>query len=85
MAMKKPLFVSDRPFNRELCNSHAYYFDPLSPVTLADKIKYYMDFKRDEKKALKFAKDYSLSFSNPKIRAKKYLEIIDSYCKKKFK
>jgi glycosyltransferase involved in cell wall biosynthesis len=79
MVMKKPLFVSDRPFNRELCASHAYYFDPLCPRSLAKKIKYHLDFKWKSKKSLKSAKKYSLSFSNPKLRAKKYLETINNF------
>src|SRR5690606_1179077 len=38
MAMEKPLFASDRPFNRDICGTHAHYFDPMMPDTAADCI-----------------------------------------------
>ena len=38
MAMERPLFASDRPFNRDICGSHATYFDPLSAESAADEI-----------------------------------------------
>lgn len=38
MAMERPLIASDRPFNRDICGSHAHYFDPLDPESAAARI-----------------------------------------------
>lgn len=41
LAVRTPLFASDRPFIRETVGSHASYFDPLDPVSVADSIAEY--------------------------------------------
>lgn len=76
MAMKKPLFASDRPFNRNVCHEHAHYFDPLSPESAADAIARVFKQGDPSPEALEAAREHALNFSNPKERAEKYLAIL---------
>ena len=41
LAVRTPLFASDRPFIRDTVGSHANYFDPLDPVSIASSIAEY--------------------------------------------
>lgn len=76
MAMERPLFASDRPFNRDVCAEHAYYFDPMNPADAAAKIAAYLQDKNQETKRLKVAREHALSFSNASDRARQYLEFL---------
>lgn len=73
MVMKKPLFASDRPFNRDVCGNFAYYFDPLSSDSVADAISRAIDdpvgtrFKADS------AYRAVMGMSDARARVKKYL------------
>jgi glycosyltransferase involved in cell wall biosynthesis len=76
MVMEKPFFASDRPFNRDVCLGHAHYFDPLSPASAAQAIaRVYLNGgpSRDD---LRAAREHALNFSNPRVRAKKYLDLL---------
>ncbi len=77
MAMKRPLFASDRPFNRDVCGSHAYYFDPLSPVSAADAIAKVFGGAGPKLSDLAAAREYAINFSSPKERAEKYLTLLN--------
>ena len=48
MFYKKPLFVSDRPFAKEICGEAAVYFDPLSATSM---VKAITDFDLSEETA----------------------------------
>ncbi|MCC5881587.1 MAG: glycosyltransferase [Halomonas sp.] len=78
MAMKKPLFASDRGFVRNVCGDYALYFDPIDPENIADVI--YQYFFSDEKVALNLeaARQHATGFSNSRDRARKYLDIMMS-------
>ncbi len=78
MATGRVLFASDRPFNRDVCGEHAYYFDPLSPEDAARVINSYIEHKwgRDLEDRLA-AREHAIGFSNPRDRALKYIEIIN--------
>lgn len=76
MAMEKPLFVSDRPFNHDVCSEHAYYFDPSNPKDAASKIAAIIKNGGPPKDKLVAARDFALSFANAHDRAKKYLELM---------
>lgn len=76
MAMEKPLFASDRPFNRDICAEHAHYFDPLSPESIADVIAGMISGGGPDKQALQRARKHAEGFSNPRERAQKYLSIL---------
>ena len=76
MAMKKPLFASDRPFNRDVCQTHAHYFDPLSPESAAQAIVDVFSGGGPSESALQAAHDHIVHFSSPKERAEKYLALL---------
>ena len=76
MAMERPLFVSDRPFNRDVCAGHAHYFDPMDPADAAAKIAAYLQDRNQQVTRLKAAREHALSFSNAADRASQYLEIL---------
>lgn len=79
MVMSKPLFASDRSFVRDVCGSHAMYFDPLDANDIALSIATY--FKKDIKHSnqLQQARNHALHFSTAIGRAEKYLEIIQQH------
>lgn len=76
MIMERPLFVSDRPFNHDVCAEHACYFDPLNAADAAAKIASYFRDKNQAAIRLIAARAHALSFSNATDRARQYLEIL---------
>lgn len=79
MVMNKPLFASDRGFVRDVCGSHAIYFNPLNANSVADNIANYFKSNLDRTAQLKQARNHALNFSSAKSRAEKYLYIINSH------
>lgn len=78
MAMEKPLFASDRPFNRDVCGPHAYYFDPLSPISAAESIAQVFLRGSCSLESLRLAREHSIGFSSPQDRANRYLDLLTS-------
>lgn len=77
LAMKKPLFASDRPFNRDICQEYAHYFDPLSPQSAARTIaRVFSGSRESNNDFLAAAKEHALNFSNAKLRAERYLALL---------
>lgn len=76
MAMEKPLFASDRPFNRDVCQNHAHYFDPLSPASAAAAIAGVFGGAGPDGTALQAAREHAFGFSNARERARKYLDLL---------
>jgi len=76
MAMEKPLFASDRPFNRDICGKHAHYFDPTAPASAATAIAHYVRWTGDKQASLRAARDHAITFSDPASRAKQYIECL---------
>lgn len=76
MAMEKPLFASDRPFNRDICQGHAHYFDPLSPASAAAAIAKVFAGAGPDETALRAAREHAFGFSNASERARKYLDLL---------
>lgn len=76
MAMEKPLFASDRPFNHDVCELHAHYFDPLSPASAAQVIARTYLNGTASLDALRAAREHAINFSSPKKRAEKYLSLL---------
>lgn len=76
MAMERPLFASDRPFNRDVCQGHAHYFDPLSPTSAAAAIAWVFANGGPDQQTLRAARDHAIHFSSPKERAEKYLALL---------
>ena len=79
MVMSKPLFASDRGFVRDVCGSHAVYFDPLDADDIAENIASYFRSDLDRAEQLQQARDHALNFSSAKGRAVQYLEIIQQH------
>lgn len=78
MAMGKPLFASDRPFNRDVCGDYAIYFDPLDPTNIAQQIAEFFANSTDQGARLAAARQHAFNFSNAKTRASKYMGLISS-------
>lgn len=83
MAMEKPLFASDRAFNRDVCKQHAHYFDPMAPDEAAEQIARVFDGSVPDPAALRRARDHAIAFASPKERAEKYLALLKSEMKPK--
>lgn len=77
MAMKLPLFASDRTFVRDVCGDFADYFDPLSPEDVARTIASKLLQPRNENK-LERAHQHALRFSNASDRASSYLKLLQT-------
>lgn len=77
LAMKKPLFASNRDFVRDICGNHAFYFDPFDPNSAAEVIACYInELRHRDDRRLELAREHALKFSDPRTRAERYLEII---------
>jgi glycosyltransferase involved in cell wall biosynthesis len=79
MVMEKPLFASDRGFVRDVCGSHAMYFNPLDANSVADHIANYFKSNLDRTAQLQQARNHALNFSSAKGRAEQYLEITQQH------
>lgn len=78
MAMERPLFASDKPFNKDICGVHAHYFDPSAPDIAADRIASVFGGEGPDSEALRQARDHAIGFASPRERAIKYLEILQA-------
>ena len=80
MAMKTPLFASDRGFVRDVCGDYVGYFDPSNEMDAAALIAasltngWLVDQSR-----LEAARVHAVQFSSAEGRARKYLDIVESY------
>lgn len=75
MSMLCPIFVSDRPFMRDICKDHATYFDPNNAHDVAKVLARSLKSEINES-SLQRAKNYAISFSSPQERAKGYLKAV---------
>ena len=76
MVMGVPLFASDRPFNRDVCQSHAQYFDPHSTEEVTRLIAAMFSNGGPDKMAIEAAREHAISFSSPVERAEQYLALL---------
>lgn len=76
LVMKKPLFASDRQFNRDICATYAVYFDPNDPIDFVNRFAVYYKNNFRNIYNLESAQKYALGYSNAKKRAENYLNII---------
>lgn len=76
MAMKRPLFASDRPFNRDVCGDYAFYFDPCDPNSAAAAIATCILNPVAARKKILDAYHHVIALPGPDIRAKLYLECV---------
>lgn len=78
LAMRKPLFASDRGFVKDVCKDYALYFDPLCPQSVAQVIADYYQGRLKNNEELQIARQHVLNFSNARQRAKDYLDVINN-------
>lgn len=78
MAMGRPLFASDRQFNRDICQEYAQYFDPNSPKEAAKLIAKMVLLGGADEAFLMAARDHALTFSSPLERVNEYLSLISA-------
>ena len=76
LAMRKPLFASDRQFNRDICGDYAFYFDPLDVQDAAAKIYEYFSDVDVWSSWLDDAECHARSFSDARARAGAYLDLL---------
>lgn len=78
MAMGKPVFVADKPFNRDVCSDLAFYFNATDVDDIAHSLAIYHNqekhFEIEENKR----KIFAFSFSSAQERARCYVEIVKS-------
>lgn len=78
LSMCRPLFASDKPFNRNVCKSFAYYFDPNSLDSMVACVgDYILNIWGNDHERLLEARDYALDFSSSEQRAGRYIEILN--------
>lgn len=76
MVMRRPVFASDRAFVRDVCGTHAHYFEPTDPPSIAQSIHAYFSgpsVGRDQ--ALEAAHTAATQMSSPIQRALSYLAL----------
>lgn len=79
MAMRLPLFASDRAFVRDFCDDIPFYFDPLDPVDIAEAIVRCFDLPPEDLAArLDQSVNHVLSQPTAKDRAKRIAELLTS-------
>lgn len=78
MAMRRPLFASDRPFNRDVCGDNAFYFDPLDAESAAAAIAAYIREPASSEKKVEAAHRHVMNLPGPNTRAQHYLECLRS-------
>lgn len=83
LAMKKPLFASNRGFVRDVCQDYAFYFDPLDAEDIAKVIADYFQNELKADAEFERARSHVLKFSNAKQRAESYLQIIEQQLESK--
>jgi glycosyltransferase involved in cell wall biosynthesis len=76
MAMRRPLFASDRSFVHDVCGKHANYFDPHDPRSAARCIGDYFTMRKDLAADLDQARERALSFPSARERAERYLNAL---------
>lgn len=77
MMVKKPLFASDLPFIRDVCDDHCNYFDPMDAADIARSIIEY--FKQPENYQagwINGAYEHVQKYHGPAERAEKYMALI---------
>lgn len=55
LAVRTPLFASDRPFIRDSVGEHACYIDPLDPASIARSISEYFTLSAEERERREYA------------------------------
>ena len=83
LAMRRPLFASDRGFVRDVCAANAIYFDPLDAAAAAELIIDWFERRSKDEQAAHVERGHRhlLSLPGSRERAQAYLEIIQKQLK----
>lgn len=75
MVMGKPIITTDLGFAHSICGEAALYYDPINPVSAAERIIKLMNNSGLQKELINKGKQQLKKFLSPEERAKKYLNI----------
>jgi glycosyltransferase involved in cell wall biosynthesis len=77
MVSGRPLFASNLPFIRDVCDDHCNYFDPLDASDIADVIFHYYSLSQEERDRRSIAaRSHAGRFPGPDTRAEQYLNLV---------
>jgi glycosyltransferase involved in cell wall biosynthesis len=82
MLMKKPLFASDLPFIKDICQNHCQYFNPIDIDNISDVIGNYFLSKKSRNNEIENAYKYVRKFSKHGNRGSNYMKIITDSLKR---
>jgi glycosyltransferase involved in cell wall biosynthesis len=74
LIMGKPIFLSDRQFNKDVIGDFGIYFDPLDVLDIANSINNYFTSGKYNNSS----KEYACSFSNARNRMEEYIKILNT-------
>lgn len=77
MVMQKPILTSDLSFAHSICGNAALYFDPYSPIDIANKIEKLMGDNELQRKLIENGDIRLKTFGTAKTRAEKYLKMCE--------
>lgn len=80
MAMRRPIFGSDREFVHDCCGAHAIYVDPLDPKCIAAAIHKWFFLTSDAVKASRIeeAYEYLVALPDSRLRAATYIRVMNN-------
>lgn len=78
LIMGKPVFLSNRNFNKDVVRDYGFYFDPSNPCDIAKVISDYFCGSDSYNSKIDLIKSYAFSFSNSSTRMKKYVNILNT-------
>jgi glycosyltransferase involved in cell wall biosynthesis len=74
LIMGKPIFLSDRQFNKDVIGDYGIYFDPLDVFDISNSIYNYFSSNSYNNSS----KEYASSFSNARDRMEEYIKILNT-------
>jgi len=77
MIMRRPLIVSDLPFNRDICGDCALYFSPLDAESAADGIAQLINNPCEAQFRVEIGYQRALTFANSSDRARSYVNLFN--------
>ncbi len=82
MVMGKPIITSDMSFAHVVCENAAMYFDPMSPIDIADKLIYLVEHNEMQDNLVKKGKEHLSQFGTSEDRAIEVLRICSDLANK---
>lgn len=85
MKMEKPILTSNYSFATDVCKDAAFYFNPLNPEEIAEKIKTLAANKILQEELIEKGKKRVKEFETARTRAEKYIAICEKIIKSSVK